>query len=331
MLYNICRLTASYVREPYNVRDRIDRDSPVPIYHQIAEALRNAIAVGDLPAGARLPSLRDAGREWGVNLHTVRKAYGELAREGLVRVRAPHGTEVTGMAEESERSSPSLEAFLSSWSSAARERFGLSRVQLGQLLLKQATSRRPVVHVIECSAEQAAGHAREIMEAWRVEAKPLVLSEATELPPGVLVGTYFHYNDIRQRWPGRLEEVRFVAIAPDPDVARRLDPAAGASTSRRLLVCELDESKALNIAADLRNLFSEGRYVIEPRTLTSPARLPRPRPGDVLLVSPRVWGQLTPRQRSRVHQIRYRIRAADLERLGVELGWDRPKQEAIAS
>lgn len=313
------------------MRDRIDRHSPVPIYHQIAEALRNAIAVGDLPAGTRLPSLRDAGRDWGVNLHTVRKAYGELARDGLVRVRAPHGTEVTGTATGSERSSPSLDAFLSSWSSAARERFGLTRVQLGQQLLKQATSRRPMVHVIECSAEQAAGHARELMEAWRVEAQSLVLSEATDLPPGVLVGTYFHYNDIRQRWPGRLEEVRFVAIGPDPGLARRLDTDAGGGTSRRLLVCELDESKALNIAADLRNLFPAGQYVIEPRTLTSPARLPRVRQGDVLLVSPRVWGQLTPRQRSRVHHIRYRIRSADLERLGIELGWDRSKREALAS
>lgn len=76
------------------MRHRINRDSPVPLYHQIAEGLRNAIAVGELAAGERLPSIRDAAGRWGVNLHTLRKAYGELAREGLLRVSSARGTEV---------------------------------------------------------------------------------------------------------------------------------------------------------------------------------------------------------------------------------------------
>lgn len=311
------------------MRDRIDRDSPVPIYHQIAEALRNMIAVGELAAHDRLPSIRAAAEDWGVNLHTVRKAYGELEQEGLVRIRGARGTEVAAGVR-ARGPTQDLEAFLASWLGTASEHFGLTQVQLGQLLLRRSASGAPpTVHVLECSREQAEGHAEELMRAWRVDAKALVLGEASELPPGVLVGTYFHYNDIRQRWPHRLEEVRFVAIAPDRALAHRL-PAGAGEAGRRLLVCELDESKALNIAADLKNLFPDDRYHVEPRVLGSPSRLPAVPEGDVLLVSPRLWGALTESQRARVIPIRYRIRAHEIEALGPNLGWERAAVEASA-
>ena len=72
----------------------LDPASPLPLYHQLAEGIRYQIATGVLEPGAALPSLRDAARRWGVNLHTVRHAYASLAAEGLVRTQAPHGTEV---------------------------------------------------------------------------------------------------------------------------------------------------------------------------------------------------------------------------------------------
>ena len=302
----------------------------MPIYHQIAEAIRNAIAVGELTAHDRLPSIRIAARDWGVNLHTVRKAYGELAQEGLVRVRGARGTEVAGGGRAG-APGRDLEAYLASWLATAREQFGLTQVQLGQLLLKRAAGGAPPrVHVIECSREQAEGHARELMRAWRVDATALVLGEASELPAGLLVGTYFHYNDIRQRWPHRLDEVRFVAIAPDAGLAQRLPPRGRAGRRQRLLVCELDESKAINIAADLRNVFSEDHYRLEPRVLPSPVKLPAVGGSDVLLVSPRVWGVLNERERARVVAIRYCMRAHELEALGVQLGWERATMAAIA-
>jgi hypothetical protein len=327
------------------MKERIDRDSPVPLYHQIAEALRNAIAVGEFAPGARLPAVRDAAEQWGVNLHTVRRAYGDLAREGLVEIGGAQGTRVGAVGGGVAGRGGDLDAFLSQWVAAAGDRFGLTQLQLGQVMLKRAaSSARPEAHVIECSAEQAAGHARELMSAWQVDAKPFVLSGARELPSGrnrlafgmnalpsgVLVGTYFHYNDIRQRWPDRLDEVRFVAIAPDPALAGEV-AARDPGRARRLLVCEFDESKALNIAADLKNVFQDGAYGIEPRVLTARERLPEAGAGDVLLVSPRVWGALTEHQRTRVVPIRYRIRAGDLEALGIDMGWDRAhREEALA-
>lgn len=320
----------------------------MPLYHQIAEALRNAIAVGELQPGERLPPVRDAAGEWGVNLHTVRRAYGVLEREGLVRVDGARGTAVAGRpaggagggrgdimagaraagarsagAWPGETKSPDLDSFLAEWTEAAGRRFGLTPARVGELLLSRSPAVRPRVHVLECSRTQAEGHCTELMGAWRVAAEPAVLGELEALPPGVLVGTYFHYNDIRQRWPERLGEVRFVAIAPDAQLPERIPRARADGTRRRLVVCELDGAKALNIAADLRTLFPEAEYVIEPRVLKRPSALPRAQRDGVILVSPRVWGALRASDRRRVVHIRYCIRAQDLEALGTTSGWHR--------
>jgi GntR family transcriptional regulator len=304
------------------MNDRLDRSSPVPLYHQIAEALRNGIAVGELQPGERLPPVRKAAEEWGVNLHTVRRAYGELESEGLVRVRGPLGTEVSrdGAGLRARRSE--ADEFVAEFVRTARERFGLSAAGLARLLVQHETGGVPLVHVIECSREQAEGHCRELERAWRVEAKPLVLSEIENLPPGAVIATYFHYNEIRQRWPRRLSDVRFVAIAPDATLPERV-PARVPGETQRLSVCEFDAAKSLNIAADLKSLFPIEGYEIEPRVLASPHALPVPEENEVLLVAPRVWGALSGEQRERVVHIRYAMSARELETLGEDLGWHR--------
>ncbi|MEM7674503.1 MAG: GntR family transcriptional regulator [Myxococcota bacterium] len=65
----------------------VDHDSAVPVYQQIADALRGLVARGQLSAGTLLPSVRQLGRQLGVNLNTVAKAYRILSDEGLVELR----------------------------------------------------------------------------------------------------------------------------------------------------------------------------------------------------------------------------------------------------
>lgn len=304
------------------MKGRLNRSSPVPLYHQIAEALRNAIAVGDLIPGARLPPVRAAAREWGVNLHTVRRAYAELQEDGLVLADGARGTQVV----ERLGAPPTpggLDGFLDACVRTALERFDLDASGLGRLLLERTSADSPpFVFFLECSHAQAAGHCGELERAWRVTAEPLVLSEIDDLPIGPVVATYFHYNEVRQRWPERLDEVQFVAIAPDSALAARI--LSERTTGRpRLLVCEYEETKAKNIAADLRNVLRNEEYLIEPRVINRAPRLPRSHSNDVILVAPRVWGALNDRQRERVVPIHYHIRPREIERLGRNLNWQR--------
>jgi GntR family transcriptional regulator len=63
---------------------RIDPSSHVPIYLQIADEIRAAVAAGLYRPGEMLPSLRAMAVEVQVNPNTVQRAYDELEREGLV-------------------------------------------------------------------------------------------------------------------------------------------------------------------------------------------------------------------------------------------------------
>jgi DNA-binding transcriptional regulator YhcF (GntR family) len=71
---------------------RVDRQSGIPVGIQLVQRLRSQIESGALAPGDRLPSVRDAAVAAGVNVNTVRAAYGRLERDGLVRSEHGRGT-----------------------------------------------------------------------------------------------------------------------------------------------------------------------------------------------------------------------------------------------
>ena len=78
----------------------IDHSSPVPLWEQVAAALRRAIAEGEARSGERLPPAKDLAAVLGVNANTVFRALRVLREEGLVEFRRGRGVSVTGIAEE---------------------------------------------------------------------------------------------------------------------------------------------------------------------------------------------------------------------------------------
>ena len=74
------------------MRIPLDRDSPVPLYRQIQQFLREQIRSGSLPSETRLPASRKLATSLGVNRITVTNAYAELEAEGLVYSRQGSGT-----------------------------------------------------------------------------------------------------------------------------------------------------------------------------------------------------------------------------------------------
>lgn len=74
---------------------RIDTASDAPLFAQVADAVRAAIAKGEARPGDRLPPAREVASGLGVNVHTVLHAYQELRDEGLVDLRRGRGAVVT--------------------------------------------------------------------------------------------------------------------------------------------------------------------------------------------------------------------------------------------
>jgi GntR family transcriptional regulator len=71
---------------------QLDTASGVATYLQLAQQVRQALRLGMLAPGDRLPTAQQVVARLAINPNTVLKAYRELEREGLVRARPGQGT-----------------------------------------------------------------------------------------------------------------------------------------------------------------------------------------------------------------------------------------------
>jgi GntR family transcriptional regulator len=74
---------------------RIDTTSSTPVYAQIVDQIKRAIASGAIKRGDSLPSLRETAVKLRVNPLTVSKAYKQLENEGMIETRHGLGSFVT--------------------------------------------------------------------------------------------------------------------------------------------------------------------------------------------------------------------------------------------
>jgi len=78
----------------------IDPSSGLPIYLQIAQQIKTAVAMGRLHPEDPLPSVRQLAVELAVNPNTVARAYLDLEIEGVIYKRQGAGTFVSGQGVE---------------------------------------------------------------------------------------------------------------------------------------------------------------------------------------------------------------------------------------
>jgi GntR family transcriptional regulator len=74
----------------------VDLRSATPPYEQIRSRISSLVALGALPSGTRLPTVRSLAADLGIAAGTVARAYKELEAAGLVEARRRGGTVVTG-------------------------------------------------------------------------------------------------------------------------------------------------------------------------------------------------------------------------------------------
>src|SRR5579863_6665708 len=74
---------------------QLDTASGVATYVQLVQQVHQALRLGILEPGDRLPTAQQVVGRLAINPNTVHKAYRELEREGLVRARPGLGTFVT--------------------------------------------------------------------------------------------------------------------------------------------------------------------------------------------------------------------------------------------
>ena len=119
----------------------VDLSDPKPVYLQITDAVQDAIALGVLLPGDRLPAIRETAVQTRVNRNTVSRAYLELEHQGLVRARQGSGFYVTDDGADVER--------------LMRRRALSTRVR--ELVEDARLSRTPIERLLEMVRECAEG------------------------------------------------------------------------------------------------------------------------------------------------------------------------------
>jgi GntR family transcriptional regulator len=106
---------------------RIDRSSGIATYLQIVQQTKQALRLGVLEPGDKLPTAKEVVEATAINPNTVLKAYRELEREGLVEARRGLGTFIRrSLASREPVQNTALHGELAAWMSRARSA-GLDR------------------------------------------------------------------------------------------------------------------------------------------------------------------------------------------------------------
>ncbi len=314
------------------MKARIRRSSPVPIYRQIASAVRWMISTGELRFGEQLTATREAGKLWGVNRHTVRQAYLELAEMGFVESRPPGRFVVTDNSrhkdecnDENGASANRLHEFLDDCLKTAHSHHGLTPVQFSEALLQRSAIQSGTVVVVECNTTQVRDMSEQLKDSWEIHSTPFILGSSDILPEGQIVCSLFHYEDVRKLWPERLTDARFVPVSPDPLLAGEaqalLSTVAGETTTIGIMGDQSVE-EAMNLSVDLQGIFPESRY--RHQQLSREQWLADKAPNKQLtLVGPRCWDSLSEEQQNLPNLlcIRYRMDTRDIEAIGQHFRW----------
>src|SRR5437763_374029 len=103
-------------------RFRLDGSSGVPPYLQLVHQVRQALLLGYLQEGDRLPTVKDVAAGLVINPNTVVKAYRQLEHEGIAGGRPGQGTFITATAPAvSPQAQQDLRVSLEAWLRAADE------------------------------------------------------------------------------------------------------------------------------------------------------------------------------------------------------------------
>jgi GntR family transcriptional regulator len=103
-------------------RFRLDGSSGVPPYLQLVHQVRQALLLGYLQEGDRLPTVKEVAADLVINPNTVVKAYRQLEHEGLAGGRPGQGTFIAATATPvPQEARQDLRASLEAWLRAAEE------------------------------------------------------------------------------------------------------------------------------------------------------------------------------------------------------------------
>ena len=167
--------------------NRIDLCAPegeTPIYDQIRQELAGRIRAGSLPDGTRLPTVRELSEQLHVAEGTVKRAYDELERDGLLIKTPGRGSFVCyhRTADRRQAAQEQIDALLQQL-----HQMGISVHEMKQLFadqLRRFCAQQPKLQValVECNPEVLAQLKEQLRHMDGIELHTLLLEQVQQHP-----------------------------------------------------------------------------------------------------------------------------------------------------
>ena len=165
---------------------RIDTELDVPIYRQLVDSIHTAVKKGELPAGHQLPTVQVLTEELGIARGTVKRAYDELERLGIVDKVQGRGTFVcyqpSNSGSRKEQAMAAIDAMLDQLGD-----MGFSPAEVNiflNLKLRERAEQEAYVKiaVVECNPENLAQMSEQLRHIDGVDLYPYVLDSVQKYP-----------------------------------------------------------------------------------------------------------------------------------------------------
>ena len=211
------------------VQFRIDPGQPLSPLEQVRHQLLAYIHLGLLPAGSRLPAVRNLATGMDINLKTAFRIYRSLADDGLVEIWPQRGVFVKSTERAGERSyRAGIENFLERILQESK-RYNLAPARLSQLLAARSGVPAPApprCAFLECNREQTGVFSAELRRRLGLEVAPVLTTgsravrERALRQADVFITTFYHREEV-SLWSARHHKEVF-CIRLNPEFIRML-------------------------------------------------------------------------------------------------------------
>jgi GntR family transcriptional regulator len=281
----------------------LNKQSKMPLYLQLKDLATYHISTGTLHDKQQLPTIHALAGELSVNFETVRKAYKELEREGLVFSERGRGTFVNGhkvpktpVGTQRDRKTELTDSV----KRAIREllQMGTSAEQIQRAVAEVIREKKtPFVVFSECNPLQNSEISEVLRNYLELEVRPVLLKDlkdeiATLIrngeTPSAIITTGFHIHEVRDQIGDQPFRIEFVVTNMSPETRRELERYD--KQSRFGFVCRDAESIFFkDVLKEELGIESEIAYCMF-REKSKVAALIKN--SDVLLVTPTVYQEL---------------------------------------
>jgi GntR family transcriptional regulator len=294
----------------------INKENKIPLYLQLKDLVKYHISTGAIAYKQQLPTVHGLAKELGVNFDTVRKAYKELEREGLISTERGLGTFANGTAPVRVSSPVAPGSSMTAMDSVRRSvrellQSGRTADEIRHLIddiLREAvpSADNKLVLFAECNSLQARHISEVLREHLQVKVKPVLLKDlrgeldaiaASGAKLEAVITTGFHVNEVRNTVSDPSVLIDFVIANMSPETRRKVDGYV--KNSRFGFVCrDLESTYYKDILQTELNIRSE----VPSCTMKDESKLAKMfKSVDVVLATPSIFEALQKIAPKKVH------------------------------